>query len=478
MFFENPDFGGGVSLCRRRVRTTGEKDSPYPLHLIRYHLPCIMFGHDKPTGAIEQEILRNAAANGMREEKQFSSKHRYKKIAIITGSVVVLLGAVGAALFLYPFKSSAQIIQDALRSLQSEKKFQTHTELSVEYDVSVKTLSLNAQASGTQQLKGKIGYDQQSQVDLTDAKTPKSRNTVQLKYESGGTSYKGSAELISIDKSLFLKLIEMPTILFFSFDPYTGQWFKYPDATNLDALKNISTFGLPTDKEQYKDLIQKVKARKVDFLKIASMGKTLERGRLASQYRATVDKDKLKTYISDVIDIVISGDKTLNGGKTLGSVSVDKQGMLKFVDGLQNVYIDFVIDTFQSLPLRMGGEATYKLLAEKEGDASGTVRFSFTAGYDYQKSIIIEAPKDAKEFPKSISPLGGSLSRPISGDKTELQQQPVLGKDSDQDGLSDDLEKVYATDPLKSDSDGDGYLDGPEVFGGYNPLGAGKLLQE
>ncbi len=42
--------------------------------------------------------------------------------------------------------------------------------------------------------------------------------------------------------------------------------------------------------------------------------------------------------------------------------------------------------------------------------------------------------------------------------------------DSDQDGLSDSEEKTYGTDPKNADTDGDGYSDGVEVKGGYNPL--------
>lgn len=41
--------------------------------------------------------------------------------------------------------------------------------------------------------------------------------------------------------------------------------------------------------------------------------------------------------------------------------------------------------------------------------------------------------------------------------------------DSDQDGLSDEEEKLYGTDPSNSDSDRDGYSDGVEVQGGYDP---------
>lgn len=42
--------------------------------------------------------------------------------------------------------------------------------------------------------------------------------------------------------------------------------------------------------------------------------------------------------------------------------------------------------------------------------------------------------------------------------------------DSDQDGLTDQEEKMIGTDPLNPDTDGDGYSDGEEVSSGYNPL--------
>ena len=43
-------------------------------------------------------------------------------------------------------------------------------------------------------------------------------------------------------------------------------------------------------------------------------------------------------------------------------------------------------------------------------------------------------------------------------------------QDSDQDGLSNDEEKLYGTNPFVKDSDGDGYGDGVEVESGYDPL--------
>lgn len=48
--------------------------------------------------------------------------------------------------------------------------------------------------------------------------------------------------------------------------------------------------------------------------------------------------------------------------------------------------------------------------------------------------------------------------------------------DTDNDGLTDYEEvKIYHTDPLDPDTDGDGYLDGQEVKSGHNPNGSGLL---
>jgi len=48
------------------------------------------------------------------------------------------------------------------------------------------------------------------------------------------------------------------------------------------------------------------------------------------------------------------------------------------------------------------------------------------------------------------------------------------GIDSDKDGLPDELEAKYSTDPENFDTDGDGYNDGEELSHGYDPLAGGN----
>lgn len=50
----------------------------------------------------------------------------------------------------------------------------------------------------------------------------------------------------------------------------------------------------------------------------------------------------------------------------------------------------------------------------------------------------------------------------------DLNEQKLID-DPDHDGLKDWEEKIYQTNPNKSDTDGDGYLDGEEVAAGYDP---------
>lgn len=50
--------------------------------------------------------------------------------------------------------------------------------------------------------------------------------------------------------------------------------------------------------------------------------------------------------------------------------------------------------------------------------------------------------------------------------------------DTDKDGLLDKIElELYKTNPLKADTDGDKFNDGYEVRRGYNPNGPGKLTK-
>lgn len=79
---------------------------------------------------------------------------------------------------------------------------------------------------------------------------------------------------------------------------------------------------------------------------------------------------------------------------------------------------------------------------------------------------------------RGLSNFGANINQIISGQegnfdsdgqKNDSNKIGVTKSDIDQDGLSDDEEPLYRTDPLNPDTDGDGFLDGEEVAAGCFP---------
>ncbi len=91
-------------------------------------------------------------------------------------------------------------------------------------------------------------------------------------------------------------------------------------------------------------------------------------------------------------------------------------------------------------------------------------------------------PSGTTEQPAATPP--SAVARPKDSDQDGLtdEEEKKYGTDptnpdTDGDGLTDyDEVVVFGTDPKNPDTDGDGYTDGDEVRNGYNPKGPGKLL--
>jgi hypothetical protein len=66
----------------------------------------------------------------------------------------------------------------------------------------------------------------------------------------------------------------------------------------------------------------------------------------------------------------------------------------------------------------------------------------------------------------------------LTDEEERLYGTDPLRVDSDNDGLTDrDEVKVFKTDPYNPDTDGDSFIDGAEVEAGYDPKGPGRLLE-
>lgn len=89
-------------------------------------------------------------------------------------------------------------------------------------------------------------------------------------------------------------------------------------------------------------------------------------------------------------------------------------------------------------------------------------------------------PQDVVDSVNDPDPIPDDVDRDGLSDTTEQELGlSVVNPDTDADGLFDNDEMtVWKSDPLKFDTDGDGFGDGWEVLKGYNPAGPGLLSIE
>ncbi|MDD5071176.1 MAG: hypothetical protein PHQ42_00345 [Patescibacteria group bacterium] len=115
----------------------------------------------------------------------------------------------------------------------------------------------------------------------------------------------------------------------------------------------------------------------------------------------------------------------------------------------------------------------YQELGEKVAHLTGNsiTQEELKASLDLAKEMV-----PLKEGKTGLKVLGTEIKLTLDEGDNLIQTGPIaLMIDSDQDGLPDDMERRFGTDPFKADTDGDGYDDGAEVKNNYNPLGEGKL---
>ena len=97
-------------------------------------------------------------------------------------------------------------------------------------------------------------------------------------------------------------------------------------------------------------------------------------------------------------------------------------------------------------------------------------------GEGYTVKYQVQLVKDENSERSPWSSYAQYVEGENTADQSSLSREQETTEDSDHDGLSDRQERdVYGTSPYDDDTDNDGFKDGVEVRGGYNPKGDGRL---
>jgi len=123
---------------------------------------------------------------------------------------------------------------------------------------------------------------------------------------------------------------------------------------------------------------------------------------------------------------------------------------------------------------------------ERQPSASNSIE---TPGVDLPQGLQDQTESEPESMSGDAQPMPSAPvsepipPAPIDQDRDGLPQAEEIGfgtsdnlADTDSDGLTDwDELKVYKSNPLVADTDGDTYIDGHEVQNGYSPTGPGRL---
>lgn len=174
-------------------------------------------------------------------------------------------------------------------------------------------------------------------------------------------------------------------------------------------------------------------------------------------------------------------------------------------DGIIPNLVIYELSPFNSTYAQDSASVNIKVKANRP--VEGNIRYGTRSGH-YNKKVYFNRPRSVEqeknitglEFNKTYyfkvylkDVLNKTLTTPEYSFKTLPQNllttqgattlpssQQILNinnpaQDFDQDGLTNAQEQQYNTDPIKADTDGDGYIDGVEAVHGYNPNGPGRL---
>lgn len=405
------------------------KTTPKPTDANIFNQKVKEFYTAPQTTNVNNQAINQEPKNQSINKKRF---HLNKKITIII-CLFVFLGALsaGAYYFLNQKVSTKELVNLMKANLVEAKSLHYIGQIILNND-----FSLNLNFNGN--------------VDNFDKQNEKSAVLINAVISSGLMKLSPELELRTFGKEKYLriKIENLPFIEQLS--PLNNQWLMI----DLEALKKF----IPTNVNINSDNNQEITNQTNNLIKQTNFFKNLEEldseiinDKNNRHLTFELDNQELKNFF---INISTLYDNKLNAAQ-LGAIdkNLAKTPLIK-----GEMWIDSEDYNLTKIIIP---------LAFEEGSEKFTLEIKFElSNYNVPANIVVpEQYKTLEEVQKIIEE---QVSSYYDAPKSSTQ-------DSDYDGLKDEMEEIYGTNPKNSDSDNDGYNDGEEVQNGYNPLGTGKL---
>ena len=434
---------------------------------------------DEAFGMVEQSAQsnsKNMTETTFSQNSSLSVKTSKKLIALIISAIVGVV--IGGSVFgyFYYFQSPERIVQK-----MSEKMLEIK---SLEYVGQVMAKIKTNDVSAFKQ-SGKFSIDFSGKLDSHNLNNPKGMFKFDINTDILPQSF--GFEARTIKNIIYFRLTNAPNLGFFDLSFLRNQWIKIdPEAIKENfKLKEFEEQLEEIQKEQELSLkqIEKIK-RVVSHVEIFKVIKKLPKEKIDGidtyHYEFILDKEKTMQLFMEINKII--RDKS-SVEKEFQQEINEASKEIKALTG--EVWIGKKDLLLHKILLKI---SFGKNIEEAERVESGNV-IIITQFKNYNKPMQIDIPASAKPIEEILGKLfkglfGGGMMNfkglipQMPGQ--QLYQLPEgsvdFSKDSDNDGLADELEKIYGTDLNNPDTDGDEFKDGEEVKNGYNPKGPGKLF--
>ncbi|OGF27814.1 hypothetical protein A2331_06940 [Candidatus Falkowbacteria bacterium RIFOXYB2_FULL_34_18] len=213
----------------------------------------------------------------------------------------------------------------------------------------------------------------------------------------------------------------------------------------------------------------------------------INQGDISKHKNEHEDKQEIEDIFADIEKAdTLKIKNTQNGFKKEEDVSNNKKESIKKILFLLSFLIIFILiigGFFLAYKLVFNNKQEEQQIPFEDLKEENAPIESMQNTSTNQKQVQIEPLSGQTEQKNKENEIIESSKALLDTDQDGLTDEEELGlglninkNDSDDDGLFDREElRVYKTDPLNKDTDGDGYLDGAEVKNGFNPNGAGRL---
>jgi len=429
--------------------------------------------------SMRPDIIQPAFQQNSEEEPK--KRNAKKAIAIVVGVIVFIAMGIGAFALYFQYRNNPEDI--LLEAVAASKNISSVTaEFSAKIKFTERDGALwNAEviSSGNYAFgESAIFFQMKNIANVNSSNAEDSFGPVDVDF------------LVPQKNAAYAKINAFPVLGFFSLEKLYGKWIKM-DLADLKGNTTIGGVEVPPESamDAYKKEVDELREKMLlayahnPFLIFSKQPIQDILGVESYHYTFTVDAEKLKGFLAEAEAAASSNIEEATGGayeEVYAGISQEVDEFFNENEITGEVWIGKVDKYFRKISV-----TTKNISEAAANDDFGMITESTFAVQlsNFNAQFEFVEPSDFMSMEEAIEELTGFQMKNISPvslpEDTTLDgadyDEYILEDDTDKDGLPDYLERSLGTDVNNPDTDGDGYMDGEEFYGGYNPLGEGKI---